>query len=243
MRRPELGLSFGGAVEDYLRGRPGWPLEAVDVVGVAPESRVLDLAAGTGKLTEALAGRFASVVAVEPDAAMRAANRWGEVVAGTAEAIPLENASVDAVFVAEAFHWFCDPPVLREIERVLRPRGTLALLWNRPRKSLEELSGVRELMERLRDEAGVSSKSHRFYSGAFKEVFAGSGFGPLQEAAFEHEQELDREGLVAYLMSQSQVASRTRDERREIRGELERLIPRGRYVRPLRAEIYWAQLR
>jgi ubiquinone/menaquinone biosynthesis C-methylase UbiE len=239
--RPELGLSFGSVAEDYARGRPGWPEEAVAAPGIPRDAHVLDLAAGTGKLTEVLARRFARVTAVEPDDEMRAAIRAGDALPGHAEAIPLADASVDAVFVGEAFHWFCDPSTLREIERVLRPGGALVLLWNRPRRSLEELFGVHELMERLRSEAGVSSKTHRFYSGEFKQVFDGSRFGPLQEAAFAHEQVLDRAGLVSYFLSQSQVASRSGDERAAIRAELERLIPEGRYVRPLTAEVYWTR--
>ena len=163
---------------------------------------------------------------------MRAANRWSDVLAGSAETIPLQDASIDAVFVAEAFHWFCDSPALQEIERVLRPRGTLALLWNRPRESIEELIGVHELMEELRALAGVSAKTHRFYSGEFRQVFEGSAFAPLREAAFEHDQRLDKHELVSYFMSQSTAASRTPAERAEIRAA-RRLIPAGRHVRPL----------
>src|SRR5687767_9699381 len=105
MSRPELALSFGSVAGDYARGRPGWPQEAIDVVGLPRDARVLDLAAGTGKLTEALAQRFDEVVAVEPDDAMRAVIRHGTVLAGSAEAIPLPDASMDGVFVGEAFHW------------------------------------------------------------------------------------------------------------------------------------------
>lgn len=238
-----LAQSFGSVVDDYVRGRPGWPLEAVDVVGLPRSARVLDLAAGTGKLTEALSTRFDDVLAVEPDDAMRAAIGHGEVLAGSAEAIPLLDDAVDGVFAGEAFHWFCDPPALGEIVRVLRPGGTLALLWNRQLGSLEELWQVHALMQRLRDEAGVSAKTHRFFSGEFRRVFEGSRFEPLREAFFEHEQMLDRDGLVAYLMSQSQVACRPAPERAAIRRELERLVPAGRHVRPLRCEVYWARLR
>jgi SAM-dependent methyltransferase len=243
MARPELALSFGSVVDDYVRGRPGWPATAIEAVGLPASAHVLDLAAGTGKLTKALAPRFERVVAVEPNAAMRAAISCGEVLAGSAEAIPLADDEVDAVFVGEAFHWFCDPPALREIERVLRPRGTLALLWNRQLGSLSELPRVHELMQQLRDDAGVSAKTHRFFSGEFKDVLIGSAFGPLREETFEHEQVLDRQGLVAYLMSQSQVAYRPEGERAEIRRRLEALVAEGRYVRPLRTEVYWTRLR
>lgn len=240
--QPGIGRSFGGAVEDYVRGRPGWPAQAVAAPGISREAHVLDLAAGTGKLTELLARRFARVTAVEPDDEMRAANRWGEALAGTAEAIPLAEDSVDAVFVAEAFHWFCEPPALVEIERVLRSCGTLVVMWNRPLGSLEELAGVHALMQRLRDEAGVDMKTHRFYSGTWRTVFEGSGFGPIEEASFEHDQVLDRDGLISYFRSQSTAASRSPHERAAMRAELERLIAPGEYVRPLRAEVFWTRL-
>ena len=106
-----------------MRGRPGWPVAAIEAPGVPADAHVLDLAAGTGKLTEvARAAVRARSSRSSRTTGMRAANRWGEVLAGTAEAIPLPDDAVDAVFVAEAFHWFGGPEALREIERVLRPR-------------------------------------------------------------------------------------------------------------------------
>ena len=204
---------------------------------------MLDLAAGTGKLTRGARWRFAHVIAVEPDDLMRAANRWGEMLAGTAEAIPLPDDAVDAVFVAEAFHWFGGPEALREIERVLRPGGTLVLLWNRWQEDRSEpLPGVHELMESLSEAARASSTATSApASGATPSRAPRSG--RLEEAVFEHDQVLDRAGLVSYFVSQSKVASRPPEERAAIRAELERLIPEGRHVRPLRAEVYWTRLR
>src|SRR5829696_328171 len=131
--------SFDAAAPAYERGRPGWPAEAVEIsarrLGLDRGAAVVDLAAGTGKLTRQLAGRFASVTAVEPLDGMRAVLvaqvPAARALAGTAEALPLEDASVDAVFVAEAFHWFEPVRAVAEMARVLRPAGGVAVLYNR----------------------------------------------------------------------------------------------------------------
>ena len=113
---PRAERGFGSGAERYERARPGWPAAAVDQLfehfGLSPASTVLDLVAGTGKLSRELVSRGGRVVAVEPSAAMRAVLEQfvpgAEVRAGTAAELPLEAASVDAVFVAEAFHWFAE---------------------------------------------------------------------------------------------------------------------------------------
>ena len=107
---------------------------------LGPGRRVLDLAAGTGKMTRLLAPSGVDLVAVEPVAGMRAAFEEAvpgvEILDGTAEAIPLPDASVDAVVVAQAFHWFDADKALAEIDRVLRPGGGVALVWNRRDESV-----------------------------------------------------------------------------------------------------------
>lgn len=122
--------------EDYERGRPGYPEQVAELAGLPSSATVLDLAAGTGKLTRLLVTKFARVVAVEPDARMRRALGAScpecEVVDGSAEQIPLAVDSVDGVFVAQAFHWFDTEAALTEIARVLRPRGALVVMWNVP---------------------------------------------------------------------------------------------------------------
>jgi SAM-dependent methyltransferase len=143
--------SFGAAAAAYAEHRPGYPDAAVDwalepVAGGA--LRLLDLAAGTGKLTEPMLSRGA-VVAVEPDAAMRAelVARFPDVDAreGSAEAIPLPDGSVDAVLVGQAWHWFDADRAFAEIARVLRPGGVLAAIWNRDDTRVEWVSGMYEV--------------------------------------------------------------------------------------------------
>lgn len=136
--RELLATAFERSAASYERGRPGYPPDAVALLarelGIAPGTRVLDLACGTGKLTRQLLETGASVVGVEPLPAMRAEFAAVlpavEVLDGSAEAIPLPDASVDVVTVAQAFHWFDPPRALGEIARVLRPGGGLAAIWN-----------------------------------------------------------------------------------------------------------------
>src|SRR5579875_999780 len=138
--RAARASSFAGVAEEYDRGRPGYPREAIAwLLGGASAANdgpleVLDLGAGTGKLTEALLAAGHRVVAVEPLAQMReilaARAPAARVLGGAAEALPLADASVDAVAVGAAFHWFERDAALAEIARVLRAPGVLGLLGN-----------------------------------------------------------------------------------------------------------------
>lgn len=126
--------SFGSAADAYERGRPGYPEEAIDWL-LPPGARdVLDLGAGTGKLTRQLTSRAVSVIAVEPSTEMRAQLERSvpeaRALPGQAEAIPLPDGSVDAVLVAQAWHWVNPVRAVPEVARVLRPGGWLGLLWN-----------------------------------------------------------------------------------------------------------------
>ena len=125
MAEERLGLTFGRVAGAYDRLRPAFASGAVDYavesLGLGLGASVLDLAAGTGTLTRALRARLAEVIAVEPDDAMRA-YVGGDARVGYAEAIPLEDSSVDAVFVGDAFVWFDAPRALAELERVLTAR-------------------------------------------------------------------------------------------------------------------------
>lgn len=130
-----LARSFENSGTDYDRYRPGFPAAAVDVVLPGRVGRVLDLGAGTGKLTERLVDRADQVVAVEPAASMLDVLRRKlpevSAVEGRAERIPVADASIDVVTVAQAFHWFDRDRACAEIARVLVAEGVLGLLWNR----------------------------------------------------------------------------------------------------------------
>jgi SAM-dependent methyltransferase len=146
--RQERSLSFGSAAAAYERGRPSYPPEAIDWLLPAGARQVLDLGAGTGKLTTRLVERGLDVVAVDPIPDMlevlRDALPETRALLGTAEGIPLPGNSVDAVLVAQAWHWVDPARAVPEVARVLRPGGRLGLVWN---TRDERLGWVRELGE------------------------------------------------------------------------------------------------
>jgi len=127
---------FGRFAQDYDRWRPGYPPAAIDWLVPPGATRVADVGAGTGKLTAALLGRGLCVVAMEPDADMLAVLQQGhpaaEAVLAAAEDLPLADASVDAVLVGQAWHWFDHQKALAQARRVIRPGGWLGLIGNAP---------------------------------------------------------------------------------------------------------------
>ena len=195
-----------------------------------PGSDVVDLAAGTGKLTRALTARGLNVAAVEPVGEMRAAIELpARALDGTAEAIPLPDGSADAVTVAQAFHWFDGERALAEIHRVLRPGGVLALIWNRRDMRDPLQRRITALLEPHR--AGVPA--HR--DDAWRAGFAGSSlFGPLREETFANAQVVDADGLTDRVASVSFVASMGERDRVALLAEVRALAGAGtvalRYV-------------
>ena len=220
---------FGAGAAAYESARPGYPDEAIallsDEVGIGEGTDVCDLAAGTGKLTRRLLELGASVTAVEPIDAMRA---QGEAAApgathveGTAESIPLADASVDVVTVAQAFHWFDAPAALTEIARVLRPAGRLAILWN---ERDESTAWVAEMSRVIRwHERTVSRYQHTPWA----EVVAESGrFTPLLEKVFHWEQPLTRALLADRVRSISYIAAMPVADRERHVSEVVALVAR-----------------
>ena len=228
---PAAATGFARSADAYERGRPGYPDDAVDrLVAALPGRRVVDLAAGTGKLTRALCARGCDVVAVEPVAEMRAAIAPpARAVEGTAEATGLPTASADGVTVAQAFHWFDGLRALAEIHRVLRPGGVLALIWNRRRMEDE----IHERLEAILSPHRGRVPAHRHDS--WRAALAASPhFGPASEEQFANEQVLDADGLADRFGSVSFVASMRDDERAALLGEVRALAGDGvvtlRYV-------------
>ncbi|MFJ7211729.1 methyltransferase domain-containing protein [Amycolatopsis sp. NPDC098790] len=201
--RARRAASFGSRAAAYAEHRPGYPREAIEwgLSGAreAPR-RVLDLGAGTGKLTLGLAELGLDVTAVEPDPEMRA--ELGRVVpsatslAGRAERIPLPDADVDAVFVGQAFHWFDVPPAMTEIARVLRPGGVLVPMWNYEDESVPWVAKFTALgREGTRKPARTED---------LREV-AHPGFEPFESDRFRHVQRRTAESLLETIATYSKV--------------------------------------
>jgi ubiquinone/menaquinone biosynthesis C-methylase UbiE len=218
-RKPDVHAAvraFSGVADEYERGRAGYPPEVVaalaEPLGIGPGTCVLDLAAGTGKLTRALVETGANVVAVEPLDGMRALLHGIDARAGTAEAIPLEDASVDAVTVAQAFHWFDGERALAEIHRVLRPGGGLGLVWNHGDTDVEWVERLDDLTLAVRWDDVPRARL-----GLWRKPFEATKlFTPLVERQLRHEVEADAESVRDRIASISFVARLPEAEQAEI---------------------------
>jgi ubiquinone/menaquinone biosynthesis C-methylase UbiE len=210
----------------YERARPEYPAEATAWLAERLDLRegrdVLDLGAGTGKLTRALVQTGAHVIAVEPGDAMRAelvrAVPDAEALRGAAENIPLPDASVDAVTVGQAFHWFRHDEALPELRRVLRPGGGVGLLWNMRDQESPLQRVVNDLIASLVPPA-------RAVAGDSSRILAESDlFGPLEERRVTFVQQLDADALVQRIASISFVAAASAEQRGRIEQQLRELV-------------------
>jgi SAM-dependent methyltransferase len=213
----------------YERVRPAYPPDAVAWIAERLDLRegrtVLDLGAGTGKLTRPLLGTGARVIAVEPGDAMRAELSRvlpeAEALRGAAEAIPLRDGRVDAAAVGQAFHWFRHAEAIPELHRVLRPGGGLALIWNSRDQESELQREISELIAPLvTSRRAISAQSSR----ALEE--RSDLFGPLEERQFRFVDELDADGLAERIASVSFVAAAPPEIRRDVGARLRALVRR-----------------
>lgn len=200
--RAARAASFGAHAAAYAEHRPDYPAASIRwaLQPIAtPTPVVLDLGAGTGKLTEGLLAVGAEVIAVEPDAAMRAelARRFPEVhaSAGAAEAIPLADGSVDAVLAGQAFHWFDQARAFPEIARVLRVGGVFAALWNEDDLDVEWVAGLHKVAR-----TAASSAQQELRSA---QLPAHPSFENFEQADFSHRQRRTAESLTATIGTHS----------------------------------------
>ena len=252
----ELAFSFGRIAAEYDDVRPDYAPDSLDraeeVLGLEAGSRVVDLAAGSGKLTRALVPRFAEVVAVEPNDEMRgvlAGRSPGvRVLAGTAERMPLPDDCADAVFVGDAFHWFDGPAAVAELARVVRAGGGVALLWNHWWSDGDD-GTVNSLdpplpaaAQALFDEVYVRSgrAAARASMADPLAAFADSPFGPLTEEPFPRVQELSGAQVVDLFSTVSSMASLRPDEREELKQRLRELLEPS-YRLEITSVLHWTR--
>lgn len=239
---------FGAEADAYERARPSYPPDAVAwivaALGIAPGRDVADVAAGTGKFTRLLAPTGAWLVAVEPVEGMRARLPSMPATAATAERLPFADASLDAVTVAQAFHWFDAAVALEEFHRVLRPGGRVALVWNARDRSVPWVDRVWSIMDRVEKRAPWRAHDEWRESANTSTPW----FGPLHEATFHHEQVLTPDDVVERIRSVSHVAVLPPEQREAVLDEVRTLLrddpaTAGRQVLalPYRVDAFWTE--
>jgi SAM-dependent methyltransferase len=225
-------VAFGAQADAYARGRPSYPREAIEWVLPAGARDVLDLAAGTGRLTDQLLAVGLDVVAVEPLDEMRAhVPSAAQAVAGTAEDIPLDDASQDAVVVGQAFHWFDVPAAMAEIRRVLRPGGTIGLFWNL-------IDDGEPLIDRIARTINADERLSLLREDQEPPYADVDGFTTPQRRLFRHSERYDADRLSAYALSRSQTILRPQDERDALVAAVREVSPPEGFTLPLVTEAW-----
>lgn len=250
---PNAARGFDAAVDAYERTRPDYPDEVLaaleEVLDLRPGRVVVDVGAGTGKLTRRLVETGARVVAVEPVDGMR--TRLREVLpdldirAGVAEALPLEPAEADTIVAAQAFHWFDGEAALAEWHRVLRPGGRAGLVWNVRDEATDWSSRITALIDPY---AGTTP---RYRTGAWRQPFSSQRwFGPLHHRRLANPQRLTVAAVVERVSSISFIAALDEPTRSHVLAEVRELLDthpdtRGRreLVLPQVVDLYWCERR
>ena len=205
---PDLALSFGSVVDAYDRARPGYPIDAAAWLVGGEALTVLELGAGTGKLTEQLVALGHDVHATEPDPQMfdRLTQRFPEmrVTQSSAEEIPVPDSSIDVVVVGQAYHWFDKERALPEIARVLKRGGYLALAWNLRDEGIPWVKRLGRLLgPTLAEQA----------AGPDDALESSPYFGIPDEATFKHWQTVDRNSIQDLALSRSTISTLPQGER------------------------------
>ncbi len=231
---------FEAEAEAYDRARPAYPPDAVGWLTanlrIGPGSRVVDLAAGTGKLTASLADADARLAAVEPVTGMRAQFRRRlpgvPLLAGVAEALPFAPASLDAVVVAQAFHWFDAERALAELGRVVRPGGRLGLIWNAADRGVDCVDAVWSVMDGVETDAPWREHGDGRTSAHQRgDVASGGLWSDWTEASFAHVQSCSHQDLIDRMRSVSHVAALPSDRQEAVLADVRSILETHRDTR------------
>jgi SAM-dependent methyltransferase len=216
--------SFGTAAADYASGRPHYPAEALTWCAPEAARTVLDLGAGTGIVTSDLLALGLDVISVEPLDAMRALiPSAARALEGSAEAIPLPDASVDAVFVGQAWHWFDPEPALAQTRRVLRLGGRLALMWNL-------LDTDHALSRTIADIIDADERSDMMLDGEVDPPYVDPDrYETPQRRLVPHSQTYDADRVVEFALSRSQSILRDPAGRQAMVEALRTASPAGEF--------------
>jgi ubiquinone/menaquinone biosynthesis C-methylase UbiE len=218
---------FTAGANAYVEGRPEYPQEIEawlsHDLGLSSGKTALDLAAGTGKFSPRLLATGAAVIAVEPVRAMldQLIRQYPQIDArsGSAQSIPLEDASVDVVVCAQSFHWFSTTEALREIHRVLKPEGALGLVWNVRDDSVRWVAALTPIMKPFEGD------TPRFHSQKWRNVFPADGFSPLREKHFSNTHTGSPEKvIVERILSVSFMAALPPSQQEQVKAQLWKLI-------------------
>lgn len=255
LNRPQIHRSaevgFAKNTDRYESGRPTYPEESINfiysLINAGPHKRILDLGAGTGKFTKHLIETDAQLVAVEPVADMR--KKFTEkvpniqILEGSAESIPLPSKTIDAVIVAQAFHWFDGQAALEEIHRVLNERGFLILIWN---KMDENYLWIRKLSEIISE---MHTSEPTYKSGAWQQAFKESKlFSPLSHRNFLNLQEANKQIILDRVGSISYISKLQKSEYLKVMKAAESLIDsdfpknnKGIIEMPYNTDVFWTK--
>lgn len=251
MIHQKAATGFDRAGDQYERGRPEYPIDAIEFLvakfNLNAASNVVDLGAGTGKFTKLLLPTKAKIIAVEPVGGMR--KKFSdllpdvEMLDGSAEEMPLADQSVDAVIVAQAFHWFNGPVALKEIHRVLKPNGKLGLIWNARDESLDWVSELTKIVDPHEGDAP------RYKTMNWKNCFASNQlFSPLELKQFSYVQTGNVETIVDRIDSISFISALPLEKRNQVLEQVRSLVTNHFETKdktivnlPYRTDVFWCE--
>jgi SAM-dependent methyltransferase len=220
-------VGFSTQAGTYTQGRPDYPGEIsgwlATTLKIAPDSTVIDLGAGTGKFTRLLQPLTSSLIAVEPVEAMRLEFARNvpdvKIIEGTAQAIPLDDESADALVCAQAFHWFAHSTALAQMHRVLKPDGRLGLIWNVRDESVDWVAAITEII------TPYEGDTPRFHTGQWRQPFDGRYFSQPEVTCFNYTHSGSPEAVIMdRFLSVSFIAALPAEDKAAVTAQLRTLI-------------------